>query len=211
MARLEEAQGASCWLMALQRIVGLVILALLFAGPAAAKKTGPAPKRFAGKGTLVVDDKSYAIARLECGYSRRLPPGEKVDNVKEFFHAGVPDNMWDGRIDLTCDAENGRALWFSVELYSRFRSYKIDSNHQQNTPGTAERADYNIAPSGHTGPSLFCPGMKGALTITDLTANHVKGSFAFTCFSFVNEAETHEVSGTFETPLIIGAAHSPGN
>ena len=77
MARLEEAQGASCWLMALQRIVGLVILALLFAGPAAAKKTGPAPKRFAGKGTLVVDGKSYAIARLECGYSRRLPPGEK--------------------------------------------------------------------------------------------------------------------------------------
>ena len=209
MARPEEALGASCWLMALQRIVYLVIFAVLFAGPAAAKKTGRASKRFAGNGTLVVDGKSYAINRLECVYSRRLPPGEKVDNVKEFFHAGVPANMWDGHVDLSYDAENGRKVVFLVELYSRFHSYTIGIDHPRDSPGTVEMGDYGISTSGHTGPFLSCPGIKGALTITDLTADHMKGSFAFTCFSAVNEAETHEVSGTFETPLIIGAAHAP--
>jgi len=48
-----------------------------------------------------VDGKSYAIARAECVYSRRLAPGEKVDNVKEFFSRGVADNIWEGRVDLT--------------------------------------------------------------------------------------------------------------
>jgi hypothetical protein len=193
-----------------QRIVSLVILSALCAGPAAAKKGGPAPKHSTGNSTLVVDGKSYAVNRAECLYSRRLAPGEKLDNVKEFFHAGVGANIWDARIDLTYDAGNGRKLWFSVELYSKFRSYAIDSTRERNTPGTAARGDYGITTSGHTGPFLFCPGIKGALTITDLTADHVKGSFAFTCFEYMKEAEPpHEVRGTFEIPLTMGAAHSP--
>ena len=71
------------------------------------------------------------------------------------------------------------------------------------------RADYHITPGSHSGPPLFCPGIKGGLTITDLTPDHVKGSFAFTCFESMNEAVTHEVRGTFDTPLIMGAGHSP--
>jgi len=71
----------------MKRIVCLVTFSVLCAGPAAAKKGGPASKRSPGNSTLVVDGKSYAVARAECLYSRRVAPEEKLDNGQRLLSA----------------------------------------------------------------------------------------------------------------------------